>query len=158
MEFLWRQWKFCINCGDLLDLTHTFIFTPTKQHTFRVSAYISSLQQLFAFVYIHSYIQQDVRIRKRINRKRSHCRCSPVYFWHIDMWTIMMFIMYAKLDGWSGWMDGAYWCPGSLKTGWCKDEMGSGVEWRVHQLILRYDLKHQQYKQKNGLGEEKNDN
>ena len=35
-------------------------------------------------------------------------------------------IMYAKLDGWSGWMDGTYWCPGSLRTGRCNDEMGSG--------------------------------
>jgi len=53
---------------------------------------------------------------------------APLYatFNNVDMWTIMMSIMYAKLDGWSGWMDGAYWCPGSLRTGRCNDEMGSG--------------------------------
>jgi len=37
-----------------------------------------------------------------------------------------MSILCAELDGWSGWMDGTYWCPGSLRTGRCNDELGSG--------------------------------
>ena len=70
---LWRQWKFCINCGDLLDLTHTFIFTPT----IIINYYYSGLTGSAAVAGAALYATSTLRLVDLPYDKHTRRSCQP---------------------------------------------------------------------------------